>query len=193
VITSASNPRQAPNVERQDSNGPRLLPNHLPDAALWYANRGIPVFPIWWALNGGCSCPKQSCDSPAKHPLTPHGFQDATTNREQILEWWRRWPNANIGIPTGVSTGFLVVDVDPRNGGNASLEDLKAEHGLFAATAVQRTGGGGLHIVFRYAGGPVPKALASGIDLKGDGGYIVAAPSVHRSGKQYNWDSGEDQ
>ena len=142
-------------------------------AALWYATHGLPVFPL---------------KPRSKEPLTPHGFKDATTDPAQVEEWYRQWPDANIGLPTGAVSGRLAMDVDPRNGGAASLDGLILEHGRFPTTAEQQTGGGGRHIVFRHPGCPVPKTLAPGIDLKGDGGYIVVAPSIHPSGNPYIWD-----
>ncbi len=142
-------------------------------AALWYATQGFPVFP---------------CKPRGKEPLTKHGFKDATIDATQIKTWWGRWPEANIGIPTGEISGLLVVDIDPRHGGNDSLDELTKKHGAFPATAEQLTGGGGRHIVLHYSGGSVPAKLAPGIDLKGDGGYVVVAPSVHPSGELYRWD-----
>jgi uncharacterized protein (DUF927 family) len=91
-------------------------------------------------------------------------------------------------MPTGAASGLLAVDVDPRNGGDSSLDELQAKHGQLPKTAEQITGGGGRHIVYRHRGGSVPKNLAHGIDLKGDGGYIVLAPSIHASGNRYQWD-----
>jgi putative DNA primase/helicase len=82
----------------------------------------------------------------------------------------------------------MVVDVDPRSGGQESLEALFATHGRFPDTAEQITGGDGRHFVFRDPGIAVPKSLAPGIDLKVEGGYIVVAPSIHASGKAYQWD-----
>ncbi|MBI3410706.1 MAG: bifunctional DNA primase/polymerase, partial [Planctomycetes bacterium] len=142
-------------------------------AACWYASHGLPVFPL---------------KPRAKEPLTPHGFKDATTDQVRIAAWWQEWPDANIGIPTGTATGLLAVDVDPRNGGDDSLEQLLLKHGRLPDTAEQMTGARGRHILFRHPGFPVPKALAPGIDLKGDGGYIVVAPSVHPNGNSYRWD-----
>jgi hypothetical protein len=144
----------------------------LHEAALWYAGLGFPVFP---------------CKPRGKEPLTLHGFKDATTDRVQITNWWTQWPEANIGVPTGAAFGLLVMDVDPRNGGDHSLNALLAKYGPLPATAEQLTGGGGRHFFFRYAGGPVPKGLAAGIDLKGDGGYVMVAPSLHPIGKAYEW------
>jgi Protein of unknown function (DUF3987)/Bifunctional DNA primase/polymerase, N-terminal/Primase C terminal 1 (PriCT-1) len=157
-------------------------------AALSYANDGIPVFAVHEPTEDGCSCQRSDCNRPGKHPRTQHGFLDATTDPVKISNWWNQWPQANIGIPTGAASGLLVVDVDPRNGGDESLESLILKHGQFPHTAEQMTGGGGRHIFFRYRGGSVPKTLAVGVDLKGDGGYVVAAPSLHASGKRYEWD-----
>jgi hypothetical protein len=142
-------------------------------AALWYAKNGIPVFP---------------CKPRGKEPLTPHGFKDATTDEKKVAEWWSKWPGANIGVPTGAASGLLVVDVDPRNGGPQGRDELIRQLGPIPDTAEIITGGGGRHLYFKYGGGGVPKALAPGIDLKGDGGYIIAPPSIHPSGKRYEVD-----
>ena len=174
------------------SNSPTNRITGAPDmkaAALWYAKKGIPVFPLHCPVGDGCSCCKPDCKNEGKHPHTEHGFQDATTDPARIAEWWQKWRNANIGVPTGALTGLLVVDVDPRNGGDDSLEELLVKHGSFPETPKQVTGGGGRHFLFGYDGGRVPKNLADGIDLKGDGGYIVVAPSLHKSGNRYRWDS----
>ena len=157
-------------------------------AALWYAEHGFPVFPVHSASGGRCSCGRSECEHPGKHPRTAHGFKDATTDSDTIKEWWGKWPEANIGIPTGAVTGLLVIDVDPRNGGEESLDSLFSKHRHFPETAEQITGGGGRHFAFRHPGVPTPKTLAPGIDVKGDGGYIVVAPSIHASGKRYAWD-----
>jgi hypothetical protein len=157
----------------------------LGEAALWYSEHGFPVFPVHRARNGVCSCNRPDCAHPGKHPRTSHGFLDATTDPQRITEWWTKWPDANIGIPTGTASGLLAIDIDPRNGGDESWEALILEHGLPPDTAEQLSGGGGRHIVFRDPGVPVPKELAP---VKSTGGYIIAAPSVHPSGRQYAWD-----
>ena len=158
------------------------------ESALWYAKNGIPVFPVHVAVNGVCSCGNSECDSAGKHPRTAHGHHDASTDPTQVSEWWRRWPNANIGSPTQApASGSMVVDVDPRNGGDDSLECLILKHGRYPDTAEQISGGGGRHIVFRDPGTALPKTLAPGIDLKGEGGYVVVAPSLHPSGRRYSW------
>ena len=142
-------------------------------AALRYAKRGFPVFPV---------------EPRGKRPLTPHGFKDATANPVQLAEWWNRWPNANIGIPTGSASGLLVLDIDPRSGGNESLERLIEAHGPLPDTTTQTTGGGGRHLIFKYVEGVRSGVLADGIDVKAEGGYIVVAPSIHQSGNRYRWD-----
>jgi putative DNA primase/helicase len=156
--------------------------------ALWYAAHGFPVFPLHSAPGGVCSCGDPDCQNPGKHPRTAHGFKDATQDQDRIAAWWKRWKDANIGIPTGAASGLLVVDCDPRNGGPADRSELIERCGPIPDTAEAITGGGGRHLFFRYSGGAVPKALAPGIDLKGDGGYVVAPPSIHASGNAYQWD-----
>jgi len=124
-------------------------------AALRYAKRGFPVFPV---------------EPRGKRPLTPHGFKDATANPVQLAEWWNRWPNANIGIPTGSASGLLVLDIDPRSGGNESLERLIEAHGPLPDTTTQTTGGGGRHLIFKYVEGVRSGVLADGIDVKAEAG-----------------------
>lgn len=135
-------------------------------AALTYARRGVPVFPL---------------QPGRKEPATQRGFYDATTDPETIRRWWARVPTANIGIPTGEASGWLVLDVDPDRGGRESLERLEATHGPIGATLRVRTGGAGEHIILRYpAGEKVANSagkLGPGLDVRGEGGYIVAAPS----------------
>jgi Bifunctional DNA primase/polymerase, N-terminal len=157
------------------------------EAGLWYAANGFPVFPVHCAPNGRCSCGESDCEHPGKHPHTRNGFKDATTDREQIVRWWRDWPDANIAIPTGKVSGLLVVDIDPRNGGNESWDSFIAKHGPSPPTAEQLSGGGGRHIAFSDPGVRAPKELAPGIDVKSAGGYIIVAPSIHASGGLYAW------
>jgi hypothetical protein len=123
-----------------------------------------------------------------KEPLTKHGYKDATVDEAQIRAWWKQWPDANIGIPTGIK--FWVLDIDPRNGGEESLEALINKHGPLTNTLQQISGGGGRHYLFQLPDQQVIKngTLAQGIDVKGEGGYILVAPSIHPSGKPYTWD-----
>ena len=165
----------------------------LVEAALWYAEHGFPVFPLHSAMNGLCSCLDPACTDQGKHPRTRHGFKNATTDRAKILSWWKKWPDANIGIPTGSVSRLLVLDRDPRNGGPRYRYELVDQVGPIPETAEVITGGDGGHVYLRYAGGRVPQKLGPGIDLKGDGGYVVAPPSLHLSGKRYEWDGIEGE
>lgn len=152
---------------------------HL-DWALAYAARGWRVLPLRSIKQDGrCSCLK-ACRTPGKHPLIDKWQKRATTDPKQIQEWWTKWPAAGIGIATG--GGLFVVDVDPRNGGSASLAGLDAPE-----TYTVRTGSGGLHLYYQAAGKIRNSAgtIAKGIDLRGDGGFVVAPPTVHASGNQY--------
>src|SRR5437879_2880227 len=99
-------------------------------AALGYAERGWPVFPVHWPKNGGCSCNKPECDAVGKHPHTRNGLLDATVDPVQIRDWWTKWPEANIGVRTGDESGVVVLDLDEKNGnsGSDSLAELEAEH-----------------------------------------------------------------
>ena len=158
-------------------------------AALAYARRGWPVFPIHSARDGQCSCGHAGCSSIGKHPRTVHGLKDATTDELRIREWWSQWPDANVGIITGAKSGLVILDIDPRNGGDDSLADLERTQGLLPKTIESLTGGGGQHLFFQHPGGSIKSnALAEGIDIKADGGYVVAPPSSHRSGEPYRWE-----
>ena len=144
-------------------------------AALAYARRGIPVFP---------------CEPGGKAPLTYNGFWDATTDSRRLEIWWRRcWPDANVGVPTGERSGLLVLDVDPRDGGLESLAELERTGGLLPETARARTGGGGMHVFFGYPAGEEVRSntgrLGPGLDVRGEGGYVVVPPSHTRSA--YEW------
>ncbi|MHB1139918.1 MAG: bifunctional DNA primase/polymerase, partial [Microthrixaceae bacterium] len=98
-------------------------------AALEYARQGRPVFPCHTPTHGGCSCHRSACSSPGKHPRTPNGLRDASTDPQVVAAWWRRWPDANVGVMTGRQSGLVVVDVDPDHGGIDSMRQLVAEHG----------------------------------------------------------------
>ena len=159
------------------------------ETALVYASRGWPVFPVHTPTGAECSCGKPNCEHAGKHPRTKHGFHDATTDQTTIQRWWTRWPDANIGIATGAASGLVVLDVDPRHGGDETLADLERKHGSLPNTVECLTGGGGRHIYFAHPGGQVKsRTIAPGVDVKADGGYIVAPPSVHASGRRYEWE-----
>lgn len=156
--------------------------------ALRYAQRGWHVFPVHSTRSGACSCGQTSCPRAAKHPRTRHGLDDATTDPDQIRAWWTRWPDAGIAVATGPS-GLWVVDVDGPTG-LETLSRLEAEHGDPGGVPV-RTGGAGWHLYYRRPEGVELKNTASrigpGIDTRGQGGYVVAPPAGHVSGRAYRW------
>ena len=142
-------------------------------AALSYARRNWPVFPLRPA---------------SKRPLSRRGFLDATLDPTLVSDWWRRRPDAGIGIATGGTAGLLVLDIDPAKGGADSLVGL----GPVPPTVECLTGGGGRHFYFQHPGGEVRSGVGlwPGIDLRADGGYVCAPPSSHPSGGTYSWQEG---
>lgn len=161
--------------------------------ALAYATLGLGVIPVHSCLNGVCSCRNgRSCNSPGKHPRSRNGSKDATVDAKQLQAKWRRHPESNVGIATGASSGLLVIDIDPKNGGDASFDGLVTELGHVPATPTSRTGSGGRHLLFKHPGGRVKSstAIRPGIDIRADGAFIVAPPSIHMNGLRYVWMDG---
>ncbi len=147
-------------------------------AAIDYAERGFPVLPLR---------PR------SKIPATAHGKNDASTDAAQVSRWFQTDTAHNVGIVTGEQSRLIVVDIDPRNDGDASFERLERTFGELPDTLSAKTGGGGRHLYFN-----VPAEAAGlrdrpsvdgyiGVDLKA-GGYVVAAPSIHESGNAYSWE-----
>lgn len=165
-------------------------------AALGYAQRlNWKVFPLHHIENGRCSCEKTDCKNPGKHPrwkkgLIENGLKAATSEEKRIRLFWALWPNANIGIATGSASGFWVLDVDTKDDGPASLEELTTAYGELPETVEAVTGSGGSHYLFIHKAGIQNQAsqIAKGLDIRGEGGYIVASPSIHVSGKTYEWE-----
>lgn len=188
-------------------------------AALWYAQRGWAVFPLHTPLFDaggncvGCTCeayrtseeckqnhpylylgPAGKCETPGKCPRV-RWREKSTTDEAQIRKWWgngRAWGGhiPNIGIDCGKS-GLLVFDADSYKEGAGELSDFLtlAEQ----ATVTALTGGGGQHLIFDAGGkeyGNEAGELPNGIDVRGAGGYIVAAPSIHKSGRAYAYEEG---
>lgn len=164
------------------------------DWALAYADRGWPVLPLHTPTSYGpktgpdkasCSCGKRMCESQGKHPRLAHGLTDASVSPGTIRLWWRRWPDAGIGLRTG--DRFDVVDVD---GGAEALDRLDAAAPKVAGviTGPLVLTGNGLHLYVEPTGCGNRAGLVDGIDWRGDGGYVVAPPSVHPSGHRYMFD-----
>ena len=125
-----------------------------------------------------------------KRPLVQWAeYQQRRATAEELSAWYRRWSSANVGIVTGAISGIVVLDVDQRHGGALSLAQLDIELGPLPSTVEAATGGGGRHLYFRHPGDRVANrvALRPGIDLRGDGGCVVAPPSVHPNGRRYAW------
>lgn len=154
------------------------------DAAIEYAKKGFAVFPLKYR---------------DKVPLTRNGCKDATTDAVQIKAWWQKYPNANIGLATGsVSQNVFVIDldIDEDRGidGYHSLEDWQREHGDFPETWTAITGRGGYHLYYRGNGRIKNRAgIIDGVDIRGNGGYVVAPPSIHKNGNRYEWEYSPDE
>ena len=165
--------------------------SQLSEAAEAYARQGIPVLPCHWpakpTVDGrlpSCSCGRAaSCDRPGKHPLTRNGLHAATTNLDVVRGWWERWPQANIGLATGVI--FDALDIDGRQGVDA-LRALGVGQHYGSLTPIARTGRG-WHYLLAPTGEGNRIGLLEGVDWRGKGGYIIAPPSRHPSGHTYRW------
>jgi hypothetical protein len=158
--------------------------------ALAYARVGWHVLPLHTMRDGCCSCRNPSCESPGKHPiafLVKHGLKDATTDEMTIRRWFKKWPDANVGIATGRASALLVVDVDGDEG-EKLLAEISARIGPLPEGLCVKTGKG-RHLYFKYPkdGPPIGNLGGGKLDLRGDGGYVVAPPSMHASGRQYQW------
>lgn len=149
-------------------------PLSLLDFALAYARAGFAVFP---------------CRPRGKEPITKHGFKDAACDEAQIRKWWMDLPNANVGIAAGARSGLIVVDIDSLAGAKLVAE-LAAQFGTLPPTHHYTTGKG--HQFFfklPFDCGTVPSSAEGGLDIRADGGYVVAPPSIHPNGKTYQWDA----
>jgi hypothetical protein len=128
-----------------------------------------------------------------KLPLIRWGeFERRAATEDQIREWWHAWPDANIAVVTGRVSALAVVDANPRHDGQSSLVALQAEHGALPMTVEATTGGGGRHLYFALPDILLRSrtAFAPGLDLRAEGGLVVAPPSIHPSGRPYEWRPG---
>lgn len=180
----ARTPGEAPSSNGQHPNGTRPML----DAALEMASLGWRVFPVRPPKpDGTCSCGKIECDSPGKHPAIRNWQDQATTSENQIRAWWADWPRHNIGIATGSESNLLVLDADGPEGRSA-VETL----GVPSMAPMVRTGrlDGGIQWYFacpqaldaRNFAGKIPH-----VDARANGGYVVAAGSLHASQRRYAW------
>lgn len=144
-------------------------------AAMALANRGLAVFPV---------------DPLTKAPKTAHGCKDATRSEASIVQLWRKWPAAGIAVATGKPSGVVAIDVDPAAGGEDGFSELASKLGAPGRTVQVLTPRGGYHLWFKAPAVPVPcsaSKLATGVDIRGDGGYVVAPPTTRPDGAGWRW------
>lgn len=150
-----------------------MTPNALLEAALQYAGRDWHVFP---------------CKARGKTPLVKGGFKAATTDRAQIEAWWRKWPEANIGLATGLVSGLIVFDLDGEIG-ISTLQDVAKTMGQVPVTEAVSTGRG-WHLYYKIppdCAAPPRCSSGNGFDVRCEGGYVIAPPSIHENGHLYRW------
>lgn len=153
-------------------------------AALKYATKyGWAVFPV---------------SQKTKKPLTPHGCTDAKKDPGAIRSWWKKWPDASIGVATGSASGLLVIDEDvDENKGIDGIQEVRKwerDNGELPETITAITGRGGYHLYYRYDGDDLKNraGLLEGVDVRGEGGYVIAPPSKHPNGTEYSWEYDPD-
>jgi hypothetical protein len=175
-MTIAKTPRPGAHTAPPASRKPDLR-----RTALRYAAAGIAVMPLHTPRPGEvCSCRDQAeCGSPGKHPRLRHGLTEASTDPTLIHAWWRRWPDANIGLATG--TVLDVCDIDTNDSLAAVLDIL----GVIRPAGPLVRSGHGWHLWFAASDLPSRVAMLPGVDWRGRGGAIVAPPSRHASGRRY--------
>jgi putative DNA primase/helicase len=140
----------------------------------------------------GCSCSRQGCKEAGKHPRIANWTDSGTSDHDEVKAWFEKWPHTNVGFVTGQTSQIVVVDIDADKGGFESLANLESLHGKLPRTLSVITGGGGRHFYYQYPPGTViansASKLGTGIDIRANGGCIVAPPSLHRSGNRYQWE-----
>lgn len=162
----------------------------LSDAAVRYAELGLAVFPLHTVRKGGrCDCGNRKCENAGKHPLT-RGWQRTIPSVTAVRDVWAR-ADYGIGVACGAASGVFVLDVDVRHEGDEALAALVGAHGALPPTWVVRTGGMGTHVYFAWPSqggvGNSASRVALGIDVRGQGGFVVMPPSPHVSGNVYGW------
>lgn len=156
--------------DQSDQFDPNSI-SHLMNAALEYARQGLSIIPL---IPGG------------KKPwIRWSRYETAPATPDEIRAWWAERPASNIGMVTGAISGLVVIDVDVRGG---AARDIRALYERYPTGMISRTGGGGWHLFYRAPSRPVRNRVGqSGIDVRGDGGYVALPPSSHSSGNLYAW------
>ena len=186
---------KGPNASNTQDTNPML------EAASSYTELGWAVLPLHGiSTEGTCTCSRGAdCHSPGKHPRTPNGIHDASHDPDTLKRWFSPSAGTNVAIATGAVSNLIVIDIDMHDDGEGkpvdgevSLQALIEELGPLPPTVEAQTGGGGKHLLFRHPGTVVRNSsskLGPGLDVKADGGCIVAAPSRHREGILYQWEA----
>ena len=165
-----------------------IQPDTIYNAALAYAEINWHVLPVHAPMGNGCSCFIKGCTSIGKHPVFKGGWKIASIDPNQIKEWFDKGLKRNLAIATGAISGIYILDVDGREGEEA-LRKLEAKYDQLPATASVITGRG-RHLYFKSPPEKIPCSagtLGRGLDIRGDGGFIIAPPSLHHSGARYEW------
>ena len=159
--------------------------NKLLDAAIEYATK------YKWAVF--------PCSPTSKKPLTPHGCKDAKKSVGAIKAWWKKWPDASIGIATGSVSGLIVIDedLDEDKGlnGYEAVGEWERINGTLPETVQCITGRGGYHLYYQYTGTDIKNraGILDGVDVRGEGGYVIAPPSMHPNGTEYQWEDAPNE
>lgn len=164
--------------------------------AMELVSLGIKVVPVHTPIEKDgaiiCTCKAgAACTSIGKHPIPFKWTEAASDKQDSIKAWWKAFKGANLGVVAGAISGVVVIDIDPRNGGDDSFDELMVKHGKLPDTATVITGSGGTHYYFKHPGGTVKNssgAIGAGIDCKGDGGFVVGPGSLHQCGGFYDWE-----
>lgn len=164
--------------------------------AYQFARKGIRVMPVhglrWKNEKVICTCGNPNCHSAAKHPIFNKWQNIVENDQKSIDAWFGKYPEANLGAITGRNSGIIVLDIDPKNGGDESFATMINTYGEFEETPTVITGSGGRHFYFKHPGGVIHNRTRfmdlDGIDIRGDGGFVVAPHSRHLSGSNYEWE-----
>ena len=186
-----------------------MTQDDLREAATQYAREGYHVIPLYGITGGLCDC-RTACKSPGKHPigrLVPNGLSEATSDPAIIERWWEKEPNANIGVRTGRASNLYVIDADAKRSvdighgvlipeGTHSLREWGEMHEPLPSTSIVDTGGGGEHWWYTYPDtGDIVSSTTNilpSVDIRAEGGYVVAPPSKHAQGTSYRWRQGQE-
>lgn len=180
--TPTYHPKQITKPDEKEKGRMALRAHHqaLLRSATEYTGQGWPVFLLGRSKRPVANCPQCPKGGPSHDPegcecLTCHGFYAATLNLDRIEEMLERIPQGLLAIRTGTASGLLVIDIDPAHGG-------RLDPAIMCPTHTVASGGGGWHLYYQHPGTPVrsrPMPDRGGVDIKADGGYVVAPPSIH--------------